>query len=239
MSDFDKIVGQVSTVATQVASVIGQFTGHPPQGYGMPAPTYAMPQDRTTWSPQAMPAYGPVLPNQPVTPNPVGAPGTAPAPGGFMAVLSSFFSKIVSFFKGLFGGNQATAAGTTATTLTGISPASFPAASTDAREQLFQMIPIGQGTVLGFVPVAAARYADRILVNAGSFGKAAVLKSQGEYYYYQNDDKPLRIAGVTSSRNAAGDTHFDLALENGKMVGADILADGHTLRYQNYTLTLR
>lgn len=228
MSDFMQVLNQVSMVAGQVATVVGQVTGRTPTiNPGMPQPpVYPQPgpmvPDRTQWSPGVVPAQnGPVL--QPAQ--------AAPAPGGFMQVLSSLFSRIASFFKQIFGGTPNAPVGSPPTTM--------PAPLTDAREQLFTMMPTGQGTVLGLVPVTVSRYADRIVASAGSFGNAAIVKYQGEYLFYENNKQPVRVSNVASSRTATGDMHFDITLESGKRIGADIMADGRTIRYENYTLTLR
>lgn len=239
MSDFMQVINQVGTIAGQVANVVGQVTGRTPsinpgatppyyQQPGTAASYYPQPgpmaQDRVQWSPGAYPA--PTAPAQPPA-------QTAPAPGGFMQVMSALFSKIASFFRQLFGGAGSAPVGTAPV---GTVPA-VPMA--DAREQLFSMFPSGQGTVLGFVPVGVTRYADRIVASAGSFGQAAIVKYQGDYLFYENSKPPVKVSNVVSSRTATGDMHFDVTLENGKRIGADILADGHTIRYDRYTLTLR
>lgn len=228
MSDFMQVLNQVSMVAGQVATVVGQVTGRTPTlNPGMPQPpVYQQPgpmaQDRVQWSPGTAPAQNaPVL--QPAQ--------TSPAPGGFMQVLSSLFSRIASFFKQIFGGAPDGAPVSNP-------PVTMPAPMADAREQLFSMMPTGQGTVLGLVPVTVSRYADRIVASAGSFGNAAIVKHQGDYLFYENDKQPVRVSNVVSSRTATGDMHFDISLENGKRIGADLMADGRTIRYQNYTLTL-
>lgn len=230
MSDFMQVLNQVGTIAGQVANVVGQVTGRTPSiNPGATQPTYPQPgpmaQDRVTLSPGAMPTQSaPVLPAQTTPP---------PATGGFMQVLSTLFSKIASFFKQLFGGNSSPAPIATP------SPTTPAVGMADAREQLFSMMPTGQGTVLGIVPVSVTRYADRIIASAGSFGQAAILKYQGDYLFYENNKQPVKVSGVVSNRTASGDMHFDISLENGKQIGADILADGHTIRYDKYTLSLR
>ncbi len=238
MSDFMQVVNQIGTIAGQVATVVGQVTGRSPginPGAPLP-PSYPQPgpmaQDRVQWSPGAVPAY-PTYPTQPTAPVqtlPAPVP-TTPAPGGFMQVMSAFFSKIANFFKQLFGGAQPGAP-------VGAPPPTAPVPMADAREQLFQMFPTGQGTVLGFVPVTVSKYADRIVASAGSFGSAAIVKYQGDYLLYEGNKQPVKVSSVVSSRSATGDMHFDITLENGKKVGADILADGRTIRYDRYTLTL-
>lgn len=231
MSDFMQVLNQVSMVAGQVATVVGQVTGRTPTiTPGAPQPPYypqpgPMAQDRVQWSPTAYPTQ--TAPAQ--TP---AQTAPAPAPGGFMQVLSTLFSKIASFFKNLLGGNPGSAPISNP-------PVTSPVPMADAREQLFSMMPSGQGSVLGFVPVTVSRYADRIVASAGSFGQAAIVKSQGEFFLYENNKQPVRVSSVVSNRTATGDMHFDITLENGKQVGADILADGRTIRYKNYTLTLQ
>lgn len=239
MSDFDKIVGQVSTVAAQVAQVINVFKGpqapmpgqYPGQVPGQ-VPVYQMPRDQATWNPGVVPmTQAPVAYQQPV-PLPVGQPGQ-PAQGGFMQALSSFFSKIANWFKGLFGAKTATTAGTLpVSTLPGQVP------QNDARALLFQMFPAGTGKALGLWPVTVAKYQDRILVDVPGLMKAAILNYQGQYFFYDNDKAPVRVANVQATRGMQGETNFAIALENGKTVNAAILADGRTIRYENYQLTM-
>lgn len=239
MSDFMQVLNQVGTIAGQVATVVGQVTGQTPTiNPGAPMPPYypqpgPMAQDRIQWSPGAYPGMAGSYPAQNAPVLPVQTP--PPAPGGFMQVMSALFSKIASFFKQLFGGGGQAPVGTVP-----VGTAPVPAVPmADAREQLFSMFPTGQGTVLGFVPVSVTRYADRLIASAGSFGQAAIVKYQGEYLFYENNKQPVKVASAVSSRTPSGDMHFDLTLENGKKVGADILADGRTIRYDRYTLSLR
>lgn len=231
MSDFLRVMNQISTVANEVANIANQIAGRPvpPQGqptypqstYPMPA---SMPQDTYQWSPVAYPSAPPPAP-------------VAPAPsGGFMQVLSSLFSQIAAFFKRLFANPAAPAPAAPAPA----APApTARVAMADAREQLFAMMPTGRATVMGFVSVTVSRHPDRLVISAGSFGSAAVIKQGGEYYFQENDKQPIRVQGVSSSLNAQGDMRFTIALENGKRVEAEILADGRTLRYDDRTLTLR
>lgn len=224
MSDFLRVMNQISTVANEVANIANQIAGRsvPPQGqppYPMPA---SMPQDTYQWSPVVYAPVASAPPPAPVTP--------APA-GGFMQVLSSLFSQIAAFFKRLF---------TTPTAPAPAAPApTARVAMQDAREQLFAMMPTGRATVMGFVSVTVSRHPDRLVISAGSFGSAAVIRQGGEYFFQENNKQPVRVQGVSSSLNARGDMRFDITLESGKRVSAEILADGRTLRYDDRTLTLR
>ncbi|GEM_PF-2794516 len=226
MSDFLQVLNQISAVAGQVATIANQISGRPtPIAPGTPLPISSpqpgpMAQDRVQLSSSAYSA-----PNVPVQ---AAAPGTTPASAGLMQVFSSLFSRISSFFKKLFAGS--TTGATTETTRR------VPMA--DAREQLFAMMPVGQTTLFGFVPVTVSRQADRVVISAGSFGSAAIIKKQGEFHFQENDKPSVRMSSVASTLTAAGDMRFDIALENGDKVTADILADGRTLRYKNQTLTL-
>ena len=233
MSDFMQTINRITTVANEIAAIAGQFSGQPvPTAPGASQTTIgplpgSMAQDRvqlSTWPTTTTPAPKPA------------SPTPAPAPGSFMQVLSGWMSRIASFFKQLFSG----AATSTSSVGTPTSPVSTrPVAMADAREQLFAMMPTGQATVYGFVGVSVSRQADRILVSAGSFGSAAVIKQQGEFFYQENNKQPVRVNGVSSTVSPSGDMRFAITLDSGKKVEAEILADGRTLRFDKYTLTLR
>ena len=251
MSDFLQTINRITTVTHEIAAIAGQLSGRPvPSAPGTvpmligPLPG-AMPPDRMqlTAAPSA-PAPMPVAP--------------APASTPFMQVLSGWASQIAAFFKQLFAsvappagdGSPVPANPSTpappggAAAPSGPSPAgntvsASPTAAADAREKLFAMIPTGKATVYGFVGVTVSRQADRILVSAGSFGSAAVIKHQGEFFYQENNKQPVRVQGVTSSTTPSGDMRFAITLDSGKRVEAEILADGRTLRFDKYTLTLR
>lgn len=220
MSDFLQVVNRITVVANEVARIADQFSGRPTLP-GAPAPSTvtlpgAMAQDRVQWT---MPAPVP----QPVP--------QSPPSQGLMGVLSTLGAQISDFFKRLFSG--ASTVSTSEATPAGLTP------TVDAREQLFRMIPTGRATVFGFVSVNVSRAADRVTIDAGSFGRAVIAKQQGEYYFQQDNKPPVRVKGVTSSSNGAGGLRFDITLDSGKQHSMEILADGRTLRYEKHQLQLR
>lgn len=231
MSDFLQSLNRITTVANELAVIAGQFSGRPvPAQAGMPQGQYqapvAMAPDRTAWSQPAT-----ALP-----PMPRPRPEQAPQPVGLMEVLSGWASSLVSFVKRLFASGATAPAPAAAGAFT---PSARPVAMADARAQLFDMMPTGQATVYGFVGVTVSRQADRIVVSAGSFGQGSVIRQNGEFYYQDRDNQPVRVSAVSSTVNERGDMRFAIMLESGKRIEAEILADGRTLTFDKYTLTLR
>lgn len=213
MTDINGALNQITGVVQQVATLANQVNVllHPEQAPA-PAPTMRPDQWQPTYAPQ--PAQQPVAAQS--------------APTGFRAI----WDRIVNFFRNLFGRGTSTTSAMAAQSV-----GSWPAYNTDARAQLWAMFPTGRGNALGVVPFTVTRNQDAIVMDAG-FSKAAIAKYQGEYFFYNKDDAPVRIAQVTSQRAANGSTQFNLALENGKQVNAAISADGHSLSFDSYTVTL-
>lgn len=239
MSDFMQTINRITVVSNEIAAIAWQLSGRPAPSGTIPSPIGPLPgpmaQDRAQFTASA-PAPLPVAP--------ASAP-PAPAASGLVQILSGWASQLAAFFKEIFG-SLATPTGTgnpspAAAPAVSAPPAApaLPAQAVDARDQLFAMIPTGRATVYGFVGVTVSRQDDRILVSAGSFGSAAVIKHQGEFYYQENDKPPVRVQGVTSHASPSGDMRFAITLDSGKRVEAEILADGRTLRFDKYTLTLR
>ena len=247
MSDFMQAINRITVVSNEIAAIAWQLSGRPAPTATGTAPTLIGPlpgpmaQDRARFT--AIPSAPASLPTAPASATP--APmAPAQATPGLVQVLSGWASQLAAFVKQVFASFATPAGG--ASPATGPSPASAPvtappapAATVDAREMLFAKIPTGKATVYGFVGVTVSRQDDRILVSAGSFGSAAVIKHQGEFYYQENDKPPVRVQGVTSHTSPSGDMRFGITLDSGKRVEAGILADSRTLRFDKYTLTLR
>lgn len=223
MSGFLQVVNRIASVASEVSRIADQVSGRPALP-GSPAPATssgAMAQDRMQW---ASPA--PVAPPQ---------PPSSPSQG-LMGILSTLGARISDFFKRLFGGASTLPASGSAPVAPPPSAGLAPMA--DAREQLFRMIPTGRATVFGLVSVNVSREADRVRIDAGSFGQAVISKQQGEFYFQQDNKPPIRVKGVASSSNGAGGLRFDITLDSGKQHSMELLADGRTLRYEKYQLQL-
>lgn len=237
MADVSQVLNQLTNFAYQVNGLIHPGAAHPPQ---YPPGMTSVPYPGTA-TPIGMPGDNLQL-SRPATPPP---PQQQPAPGaagGFMAMLQNVFAAIASYFRRLFNPGAAVAA--PANQSAAGSPAvptpamAWPANNPDAREQLFQMVPSGQGLAMGFVPVSVARYSDRLLASAAGYGQAAIVRQNGDFYFYEGNKPGMRAQQVTSMRQPNGDTHFDIALDGGKHIGVDLLGDGHTVRYKNFQLTL-
>lgn len=223
MGNSGDVLQQISMGATALANAIRQASPqqapyqqpgyYPPQQF----PSAPMPADRVGWGTLAPPGPAP----------------TAPPATGFMAVLTSAWQGIVDFFKKLFGGGTQNAPGAPFP-----GGSSYPSVNNDARAQAFQMFPTGNGVALGFVPVNAQRHGNSIVVSASGFGGAKVWWQGDQMYFQEGSKQASRIDRMTSARQQNGDTRFDLTLDGGKTVSADILADGRTLRYQGYSITL-
>ena len=249
MSDFMQAINRITVVSNEIAAIAWQLSGRPAPTATGTAPTLIGPlpgpmaQDRARFT--AIPSAPASLPAAPASAGP--APMLpAQATPGLVQLLSGWASQLAAFVKQVFASFATPAGGASPATLpspvgsTASAPPSAPAtASVDAREMLFAKIPTGKATVYGFVGVTVSRQDDRILVSAGSFGSAAVIKHQGEFYYQENDKPPVRVQGVTSQTSPSGDMRFGITLDSGKRVEAEILADGRTLRFDKYTLTLR
>jgi hypothetical protein len=146
--------------------------------------------------------------------------------------LRSLWERFVTWLRGLFAGGREP--------VRGMPPGhhSWPAYNPDARQQLFEMFPTGRGTVLGFVGVQVWRQNNAIYGQASGFGGASVFVWNGDLYYQQQGKQPNRVAGALSTRDGFGRTHFQLTLDSGKTVEASIEADGRTIRYGKYSITL-
>jgi hypothetical protein len=229
MANTGEVLQQISLAANAFAQALRGPTAPPPGAYGSPQPYYApqalpgfqMPADKVAWGTLAPPP-APVQP--------------APQAGGAMGALSAIWQSIVDFFRRLFRGvtSDAPAAPGFAAPTQG----AYPAVNQDARAQAFQMFPTGSGLALGFVPVSSQRMGNQIVVSATGFGQARVYWEGDQLYFQQNSDRPRRVERMTSTRQPSGDTRFDVALEGGKSVSSEILADGRSLRYQGYNVTL-
>ncbi len=226
MANTGEVLQQISLAANAFAQAIRGAAAPPPGAYA-PQPYYApqtypgaqMPADKVAWGTLAPPP----VPVQP-----------APQAGGAMNTLSAIWQSIVDFFRRLFRGVTSSAPGVSAP----VPGTAYPAVNQDARAQAFQMFPTGSGLALGFVPVSSQRQGNQIVVSATGFGQARVYWAGDQLYFQQNSEQPRRVERMTSTRQPGGDTRFDVALEGGKSVTSEILADGRTLRYQGYTITL-
>lgn len=209
MGDPNILINQINTIAAQVSNLAYAVRGKTPP----PATPFASPisPDQLKLSAQSQPTVAPVQ-----------------ASGGVMGGLKSMWDGLVSFFERLFGAKSASVATV---------PTGWPAVNNDAREQLFAMFPTGRAFV-AIVPVEARREGDTIVASATGFGKATITRKNGDLYYSVNGDAPARVSQVTSNRSANGDTRFDITLDEGRQVSAEILADGRTVRYGSYSVTL-
>ncbi|MBM3267574.1 MAG: hypothetical protein FJZ01_07995 [Candidatus Sericytochromatia bacterium] len=228
MGDSADVLNKISLAANAFAQALGRATAPPggPQPYGA-QPYYA---------PQAIPgapvardnvAWGTLAP-------PPAPAAPAPQTGGVMNTLSAIWQSILDFFRRLFRsvttGNPAAAPAMPGT--------AYPSVNQDARAQAFQMFPTGSGLALGFVPVSSQRYGNQIVVSATGFGQARVYWEGNQLFFQQNSSRPQRVDRMTSTRLPSGDARFDIFLEGGKTVSSDLLADGRSIRYQGYTVTL-
>ncbi len=232
LQQFGAAMGAFSAAIGQATSPPGTYPpGYPNAAnpyatpYGAPtAPAYPipgpMPTDRMQWSAPAVPVQ-PTLPGQ-------------PAPSGFMGALTAIWTGIVDFFKRLFGGAPSPGA-----TLPGVTQPgqTWPAYNPDARAQAFQMFPTGNGLALGFVPVNVQKNS-QMIVASGMGNQFKVYWQAGQLYFQENSKNPQQVNRMTSQRQSDGSTTFALTMDNGKTQSADMLADGRTLRYQGYQVTL-
>lgn len=160
----------------------------------------------------------------------VGRPAPEVPFGGGPSVsetLGSIWRRFVDFLRRLFGAGEP------------VPPASaWPAYNPDARRQIAEMFPTGRGMALGFVPVRVWRQGGAVYGTASGYGGGALFWSNGDLYYQQEGKAPGRVAAARSTRDGNGDTHFEVFLESGKAIRADILADGRTVRHRGYQVTL-
>lgn len=204
-----------------------------------------MPQDSLTLS-GARPAFAP----------------TSAAPTTLGGAIRELLASVVDFFKRLFGGGKSQP--TPVSPIGGqvpiggayppsgnpypvggqvpggpwTAPAPWPAFNPDAREQLFAQFPTGNGVALGMFPVQVYRNGEAIVASAPGVGQGAIVRYQGNLFVHEGSKPPVRVAQATSQRAPNGDTRFDLVLETGKAVSAELLADGRTIRYRGYSITI-
>lgn len=157
--------------------------------------------------------------------------------------LSGLWKRIITFLRTLFGLNLPPSPSPVPNPLP--LPQPLPSPSTrwppynpDARSQLFAMFPTGKGKVLGYVSVMVWREHSAIRAEAPGYG-AVSLFWQGEALFFQKNNRPAeRVDSAISTRYADGLTHFEVTLESGRRVTADLFPDGRTIRYKGRMITL-
>lgn len=103
---------------------------------------------------------------------------------------------------------------------------------------LWKLFPTGQGRMMYVWPVAISKTSSRILLETPGILKAEIRVEQGGMVTYrENALPPQRVTGVTATK-VGSENRFAIRMESGQVYQATVLADGHTLRYQTYQLSV-